>query len=557
MLDQIKKEHAGFYRPEMNVSIVPLLEQQVANVRLTLEALLGAVAFVLLIACANVANLLLSRSLSRQREIAVRAAMGAGRARLVRQLLTESTLLGLAGGVLGLLLAALTLKSIIHFAPSIPRIDDVSIDLRVLAFCLLTSLVISLLFGLTPALGSTGVDLSEALKQGGRGASAKHRGLRNLLVVGELALSLVLLVGAGLLIQTLWRLQHVNTGLAAEHVLTTQIPLSETKYSQVAQRALLRNLRERVSKLPGVLSAALADALPLTNAGAMPFNIEGTPQHGFNEPEYEVATRAISGTYFAVLGIPLRSGRSFTSQEVGATANAVLVNETLVRRFFPNGNPIGKRVSGGRIIGVVADVKNQGLAQPPRPEVYIPEAADPHSVASTLLVRGVGDPLTLIAEVRDQVRAIDKNIPLTFTTMTHEMDGLVSSQRVNSILLSTFAGLALLLAAIGIYGVMSYLVTQRTQEIGIRMALGARSRHVLGLVVGHACRLTLAGVAIGAGLSLWLTRYLATLLYGVNTRDAWTFCSVAFLLIAVALLASYIPALRATRVDPISTLRTE
>jgi putative ABC transport system permease protein len=557
MLDQIKKEHAGFYRPEMNVSMVPLLEQQVANVRLTLEALLGAVAFVLLIACANVANLLLSRSASRQREIAVRAAMGAGRARLVRQLLTESTLLGLAGGVLGLLLAALTLKSIIHFAPSIPRIDDVSIDLRVLAFCLLTSLVISLLFGLTPALGSTGVDLSEALKQGGRGASAKHRGLRNLLVVGELALSLVLLVGAGLLIQTLWRLQHVNTGLAAEHVLTTQIPLSETKYSQVAQRALLRNLRERVSKLPGVLSAALADALPLTNAGAMPFNIEGTPQHGFNEPEYEVATRAISGTYFAVLGIPLRSGRSFTSQEVGATANAVLVNETLVRRFFPNGNPIGKRVSGGRIIGVVADVKNQGLAQPPRPEVYIPEAADPHSVASTLLVRGVGDPLTLIAEVRDQVRAIDKNIPLTFTTMTHEMDGLVSSQRVNSILLSTFAGLALLLAAIGIYGVMSYLVTQRTQEIGIRMALGARSRHVLGLVVGHACRLTLAGVAIGAGLSLWLTRYLATLLYGVNTRDAWTFCSVAFLLIAVALLASYIPALRATRVDPISTLRTE
>jgi putative ABC transport system permease protein len=553
MLDQIKKEHASFYRPEMNASVVPLLEQQVANVRLTLEALLGAVAFVLLIACANVANLLLSRSASLQREIA----MGAGRARLVRQLLTESTLLGLAGGVLGLLLAALTLKSIIHFAPSIPRIDDVSIDLRVLAFCLLISFAISLLFGLTPALGSIGVDLSEALKQGGRGASASHRGLRNLLVVGELALSLVLLVGAGLLIQTLWRLQHVSTGFAAEHVLTTQIPLSENKYTQPAQRALLRNLRDRVSKLPGVLSAALADALPLTNAGAMPFNIEGTPQHGFNEPEYEVATRAISGTYFAVLGIPLRSGRRFTSQEVGATANVVLVNETLVRRFFPNGNPIGKRVSGGTIIGVVADVKNQGLAQPPRPEVYIPEAADPHSVASTLLVRGVGDPLALVREVRDQVRAIDRNIPLTFTTLTHAVDDLVSSQRFNSILLSSFAALALLLAAIGIYGVMSYLVTQRTQEIGIRMALGARRGHVLGLVVGHAFRLTLAGVAIGVGLALGLTRYLATMLYGVNTRDAWTFCSVAFLLMAVALLASYVPAIRATRVDPITTLRAE
>jgi putative ABC transport system permease protein len=553
MLDQIKKEHASFYRPEMNASVVPLLEQQVANVRLTLEALLGAVAFVLLIACANVANLLLSRSASLQREIA----MGAGRARLVRQLLTESTLLGLAGGVLGLLLAALTLKSIIHFAPSIPRIDDVSIDLRVLAFCLLISFAISLLFGLTPALGSIGVDLSEALKQGGRGASASHRGLRNLLVVGELALSLVLLVGAGLLIQTLWRLQHVSTGFAAEHVLTTQIALSENKYTQPAQRALLRNLRDRVSKLPGVLSAALADALPLTNAGAMPFNIEGTPQHGFNEPEYEVATRAISGTYFAVLGIPLRSGRRFTSQEVGATANVVLVNETLVRRFFPNGNPIGKRVSGGTIIGVVADVKNQGLAQPPRPEVYIPEAADPHSVASTLLVRGVGDPLALVREVRDQVRAIDRNIPLTFTTLTHAVDDLVSSQRFNSILLSSFAALALLLAAIGIYGVMSYLVTQRTQEIGIRMALGARRGHVLGLVVGHAFRLTLAGVAIGVGLALGLTRYLATMLYGVNTRDAWTFCSVAFLLMAVALLASYVPAIRATRVDPITTLRAE
>jgi putative ABC transport system permease protein len=561
MLDQIKKEHAGFYRPEMNVSIVPLLEQQVANVRLTLVALLGAVAFVLLIACANVANLLLSRSASRQREIAVRAAMGAGRARLVRQLLTESTLLGLAGGVLGLLLAALTLKSIIHFAPSIPRIDDVSIDLRVLAFCLLISFAISLLFGLTPALGSIGVDLSEALKQGGRGASASHRGLRNLLVVGELALSLVLLVGSGLLIQTLWRLQHVSTGFAAEHVLTTQIPLSENKYTQPAQRALLSNLRDRVSRLPGVLSAALSDALPVTNAGAMPFNIEGTPRHGFNEAAYEVGERLVSSTYFAVLGIPLRSGRLFTAQDAGANSGVALVNETLLRRFFPNEDPIGKRVGTGyggnwmTIVGVVSDVKNHGLAEPPLPEVYV--LNDPHDIASTLLVRGVGDPLALVAEVRDQVRAIDRNIPLTFTTLTHAVDDLVSSQRFNSILLSSFAGLALLLAAIGIYGVMSYLVTQRTQEIGIRMVLGARHGHVLSLIVGHAFRLTLAGVAIGVGLSLGLMRYLATLLYGVNSRDAWTFCSVAFLLIAVALLASYIPARRATRVDPISTLRTE
>ncbi len=563
MLEQIKKAHPGFYQPEMSVRVIPLLEQQVSNVRLTLLALLGAVGLVLLIACANVANLLLSRSASRQREIALRAAMGAGRARLIRQLLTENTQLGLAGGLLGLLLAAVTLKSIIHFAPSIPRMEDVSIDLRVLGFCLLTSFVISLLVGLTPALGSTRVDLNEALKQSSRVASASHRGLRNLLVIGELALSLVLLVGAGLLIQTLWRLQHVNTGFTAEHVLTTRIPLSENKYTEPAQRALLADLRQRVSRLPGVLSAALSDSLPLSNAVGMPFNIEGTPRHGIDEPAYEVNARSVSTTYFAVLGIPLRSGRLFTSQDAGANAKAALINETLARRFFPNGGPIGKRVGTGfdsdwwTIVGVVADVKNQGLAEPAGPELYYLDAVDPHDVANTLLVRGVGDPLALVAEVRDQIHSVDKNIPLTFTTMTHEIDGLVSSQRFNSILLSSFAGLALLLAAIGIYGVMSYLVTERTREIGIRMALGARRGDVLGLVVGHAFRLTLAGIAIGTVLALALTRYLETLLYIVKTRDAWTFCSVAFLLIVVALLASYIPALRATRVDPIATLRAE
>jgi putative ABC transport system permease protein len=560
MLEQIKEAHPGFYRPEMSVSVIPLLEQQVGSARLTLLALLGAVGLVLLIACANVANLLLSRSASRQREIALRAAMGAGRARLVRQLLTENTLLGLAGGLLGLLLAAVTLRSIIRFAPSIPRMEDVSIDLRVLGFCLLTSFVISLLVGLTPALGASRVDLNEALKQTSRGASASHRGLRNMLIVGELALSLVLLVGAGLLIQTLWRLQHVHTGFAAEHILTTRIPLSEYKYTQPAQRALLADVRERVSKLPGVLSAALSYALPMLNAGAMPFNIEGSPPHGFNEAAYEVGERVVSSTYFSVLGIPLRSGRLFTTEDTAASKVA-LVNETLARRFFPGQSPLGKRAGTGyggdwlTIVGVVSDVKNQGLAEPPRPEMYF--LYDPHEVADTLLVRGVGDPLTLVAEVRDQIRAIDKNIPLTFTTMTQEIDDLASSQRFNTILLSTFAGLALLLAAIGIYGVMSYLVTQRTQEIGIRMALGARPGNVLALVVGHALRLAIAGVAIGIALALGLTRYLATLLYGVSTRDAWTFCSVAFLLIAVALLASYIPAHRATRVDPVNALRCE
>ncbi len=564
MFDQIKKEQAGFYRPEMNVSLVPLQERQVANVRLTLLALLGAVACVLLIACANVANLLLSRSAGRQREIAVRAALGAGRKRLVRQLLTENTLLGLAGGGSGVLLAAMTLQSIIHFAPRLPRIDDVTIDLRVLGFTLFISLAVSLLVGLTPALSVAGLDLNDALKQGGRGASAKHRGLRNLLVVGELALSLVLLVGAGLLVQSLWRLQHVNTGLVSEHVLSTEIPLNLNQYPEQAQRALLGNVLERVSTLPGVLSATLADALPpQNNALTIMLRIEGVARPRRNDGFYEVAVRNVSPTYFGVFGIPLRSGRFFNALDSANSPKVTLVNEALVRRFFPNQNPIGKLIGGGEegnwmtIAGVVADVKNRGLVEPVRPEMYVPTQQATMTFASTLAVRAVGDPRALVAEVRDQVRALDKNIPLTFTTMTEELAGQVSSQRFNSILLSAFAGVALLLAAIGIYGVMSYLVTQRTQEIGIRMALGARRGNVLGLVVGHAFRLTITGVAIGVGLALGLTRYLATLLYGVNTRDAWTFCSVTFLLITVALLASYIPALRATRVDPVNALRCE
>jgi predicted permease len=259
----------------------------------------------------------------------------------------------------------------------------------------------------------------------------------------------------------------------------------------------------------------------------------------------------------------LKSGRWFDNHDTNQNPDVTLVNEALVRRFFGSRNPVGQRISGviedewRTIIGVVADVKNQGLVEPVQPEMYLPAEQATMTVANTLVVRGVGDPLALVAELRDQVRAIDKNIPLTFTTMTHEIEGLVSTQRFNSILLSSFAGVALLLAAIGIYGVMSYLVTQRTQEIGIRMALGARRGHVLNLVVGHAFRLTIAGVAGGVGLALGLTRYLATLLYGVHTRDAWTFCSVAFLLIAVSLLASYIPALRATRVDPMNALRCE
>jgi len=563
-LDQTRQSYPKFYRRDMKISMVPLLERQVANVRLALLALLGAVVLVLFIACANVANLLLTRAAGRHREIAVRAALGAGRLRLIRQLLTESAMLGFAGGALGLLLTIASIQSLVRFAPPLPRIDDVAIDYRVLGFTLLISLAVSLVFGLAPALGASRVDLTDSLKQGARGSASLHRGLRNLLVVGEVALSLVLLAGAGLLIQTLWRLQHVNTGIDTAHVVTTQIPLSSKQYDEASQRVLLGKVLERVSRLPGVLSAALCDSPPPEAfTMSMMFNVEGRPRHYFSEPGYDVHVRNVTTSYFATFGIPLRSGRLFDSHDNQAAPKVALVNEALVRRFFPNENPIGKHVGGPEekdwmtVVGVVADVKNDGLAKPPIPELIVPAQQSTMSVPTTLLVRTIGDPTALIAAVRDQVRNADRNVPLTFTTMRQEFEGLVSTQRFNSALLSVFAGLALLLAAIGIYGVMSYLVTQRTQEIGIRMALGAQRIHVLKLVVGQALRLVIAGVVTGTLLALALTHYLASLLYGVTTRDAGTFCSVAILLSAVALLASYIPARRAANVDPLNALRCE
>jgi putative ABC transport system permease protein len=488
--------------------------------------------------------------------------MGAGRARLVRQLITENTLLGLAGGLLGLLLAGIALRSIIHFAPSIPRIDDVAVDLRVLGFTLFISLTVSLLAGLAPALGATGLDLNEALKQGSRAVAGKHRSLRSLLVVAEIALSLVLLVGAGLLVQTLWRLQHVNTGLAAEHALTTEIPFSGHQYPEQVQRTVLQNLLERVSTLPGVLSAALADALPPQGRGVtMTLRVEGEPKGPRNDPSLDVAVRAVSPTYFAVLGIPLKSGRWFDNHDTNQNPDVTLVNEALVRRFFGSRNPVGQRISGviedewRTIIGVVADVKNQGLVEPVQPEMYLPAEQATMTVANTLVVRGVGDPLALVAELRDQVRAIDKNIPLTFTTMTHEIEGLVSTQRFNSILLSSFAGVALLLAAIGIYGVMSYLVTQRTQEIGIRMALGATQARVLRAVMGKTMRLAVIGIFLGTVASVVVARWIASLLFGTEPTDPATFGAMILIMAAVALIAGYIPARRAARINPMIALR--
>ncbi len=544
---------------KLKLSVMRLQDRQVSNVRLAMLALLGAVGCVLLIACANVANLLLSRSAARRREIAVRAALGAGRARLLRQLLTESMLLGLAGGSTGLLLAALALKSILRIAPSVPRIEDVAIDWRVLAFTLAVSLAVSVIFGLAPAFSASRTDLNDALKGAALSTTSKNRVLRSTLVMAELALSLVLLAGAGLLIQTLWRLEHISTGMVTEHVLTTNVYLNYKTHTKAQRTAFFNEILDRVSSLPGVVAAGATAGLPPYRSISAGLNVGASTSEESSRPGDQVSFKDVTPGYFAALGIPLRSGRLLNALDLRVPDVAV-VNEALARHFFPNEDPIGKRVSSGKfdpartIVGVVGDVKNRGLQESALPELY---RLDSDGNVFALVVRTVGDPMGVTSQIRAQVRTLDKNTPLKFSTMTEQMDGEVSSQRFNSILLSAFAAIALLLAAIGIYGVMSYLVTLRTREIGIRMALGARTGQVLGLVIGNAARLVGAGVAVGLGLAVGLTRYLKTLLYGVNPNDAWTLGSVAFLLIAVALLASYFPALRASRVDPSSALRSE
>jgi predicted permease len=541
------------------LSIMRLQDRQVANVRVAMLALLGAVGCVLLIACANVANLLLSRSAARQREFAVRAALGAGRMRLVRQLLAESLLLGLAGGAAGLLLAALTLRSIIRIAPSVPRIEDVAIDWRVLLFTVAISLAVSVVFGLAPAFSAARADLNDALKSGAPSTTARNRILRNSLVIAELALSLVLLAGAGLLMQTLWRLQHIDPGIVPEHVLTADVYLNYKTHSKAQRKAFYDELLTRVSSMPGVIAAGAAVGLPTSWVMTAALTVEGAPLPAESGAANQVGFQDVTPGFFEALRIPLRSGRFLNAQDY-QTRDAAVVNEALVRHFFPHQDPIGKRVSSGKfdhgrtIVGVVGDVKNHGRQESTQPELY---RLDEDGDVSNLIVRTVGDPLSLTSQIREQVRALDKNTPVKFSTMTEELDREFSSQRFNSILLSAFAAIALLLAAIGIYGVMSYLVSLRTREIGIRMALGARTTQALRLILGNALRLVLAGVILGLGLALGLTRYLATLLYGVKATDPWTIGAVAVLLIAVAIFASYFPARRAARVDPWSALRCE
>jgi putative ABC transport system permease protein len=534
-----------------------------------LMILLGAVAFVLLIACANVANLLMARSVARQKEFAIRSALGAGRWRIIRQLLTESLLLALAAGVIGLLLARLAIVGLLAISPGdlISFTTTVSMDMRVLGFAIGLSFLTTLIFGVLPAVETSRTSNNESLQEGGRGTSAgrSHR-ILNGFVVAQVALSLILLVGSGLMIKSLVRLQSVDPGFDPNNLLTVSISLPRSKYPDSPKKIdFFHELLARVRQLPGVRAVGIASAPPFTGVGgATSFEIEGQPTSSLaQKPTTDV--RVIDQDYFHALGIPFVRGRTFTDREVTQQSRVVIISEALARQYFPNGDAIGKRLTINmkqqndpcEIVGVVADVKWKGLDLRSLPMIYWPLAELPYS-AMTLVIRTSGDPVTMGSAIQREVRALDKDQPISdIRTMKERLAESLSRSRFLTTLLSIFAAVAFLLASVGIYGVISYSVTQRTREIGIRIALGARGRNVLGMVLKRGLFLAGSGVIIGLIGSIALTRLLASLLFGVSATDPAMFILVAVLLTVLALLATYIPARRATGIDPMVAFRYE
>ncbi len=561
--------------PESNTNygagLTLLPERTVGELRRTLLVLLVAVGFVLLIACANVANLSLARGASRSREIAIRAALGASRARVVRQLLTESVLVALFGGALGLLLAMWGVDLLVSLSPeNLPRVKEVTTDWHVLGFTLLISLLTGVLFGLAPALSTSKTNLSETLKEGGRGtAGTSRQRLRSLLVVSEVALSLILLIGAGLLIKSFIRLSQVDPGFKPANLLTMQLSLTRAKYPKDEQRAgFYSQLMQRIESLPGVEAAGTVSELPLSGQeNDTFFNIEGQPAVAFGSAENDSNVRIVSPDYFRAISIPLMKGRAFDNRDAQDAPKAIVVNESFVRRYLPNDEPIGKRLTidfgdpwKGEIVGVVGSVRHTSLSQEqPNSEMYVCDLQTP-PFAMNLVVRaaGAGDPTQLTAAIRNEVQSLDKDIPLyNVKTMEQRVSESASQPRFRTLLLGIFAGLALLLASIGIYGVISYSVTQRTHEIGLRVALGAQTRDVLRLVIGQGMSMALIGIGIGLAGAFIVMRLMSSFLFGVSANDPVTFIAVSLLLMGVALLACYIPARRATRVDPMIALRYE
>jgi len=553
----------------MEFSLTTLRQQVTGSVRQALWVLFGVVGFILLIACANVANMLLARASGRRRELAVRLAVGASRLRLIRQLLTESVMLASVGGALGLLLAYWGCKLLIAINPDrIPRATEIRINWYVLGFTVALTLLTGVIFGLMPALSASKLDLNESLKEGGRSASGGVSGgrSRQLLVVAEVALSLVLLIGAGLMIRSFARLLATDPGFKPERLLTLRLTLPSANYGpQQQQIGFYQQLMQRIERLPGVEAVGAINRLPMTgdsdNSG---FAIEGHAPANPNERIY-AAHRVVNPDYFRALGVPLQRGRAFTAGDAAGAPGVAIINQTAARVFWPNEDPLGKRIGPDgfppgtwlTIVGVIDDVRHAALGVEPQPEIYWPYSQKTDRRID-LLIRTTADPLSLAGAVRSEIWAIDKDLPVSdVKTMDELLSGSVAQPRFYALLLAAFAVVALLLAIVGLYGVMSYAVNQRTHEIGIRMALGGSPRDVLRLSINQGMRLALIGIGIGLGGALALTRLMKTLLFGVSTTDPLTFTVIALLLTFVALLACWIPARRATKVDPLIALRCE
>ena len=558
--------------PETNtgwgVTIIPLHERLVGDTRLALLVLMGIVGFLLLIACANMANLLLARSAARQQEIAIRTALGAGRRRLVRQLLTESVLLALSGGALGALLAMWSVEALVALRPvDLPRLDEVGLDWKVLTFTLAVSLITGVVFGLLPALYATSPNLTELLKEGGRSATEGVRGsrLRSSLVISEIALAMMLLIGAGLMIRSFLRLQEVDPGFNPEGILAIDLSLPASKYREDRQIvAFFHQLTGRLSTLPGVEGAAVVSALPLAGGDITTFSIEGRPEPPPSQV-IDAEYRVVSPGYFTTMGIPLVRGSGFTEHHTAEVPAVTIINETMARQFWPGEDPIGQRINLGNparspwrtIIGIVKDIRNEGLDREPYPQMYAPYAQFPRR-SMTLVARAASAPLGLVPSIRRELTGVDQDQPLyNVRTMEQVMAESIARRRFNMLLITIFASVGLILAVVGVYGVISYSVTQRTHEIGIRLALGAQSKDVLKLVVKHGMASVFIGMSVGLVGAVTLTRVMESLIFGVSTTDPVTFTAVTALLTLVALLACYIPARRATKVDPMIALRYE
>jgi predicted permease len=547
--------------------LVAYKQSLIGDVSKTLWLLLGAVGFVLLIACANVANLLMARAGARKGEIAIRIALGASRWRLMRQMLTESWLLALGGSLAGLLVALWGVPVLLAFTPKkLPRLQEIGLDYQAVLFAVGASLVTSLLFGAVPAWRATRLDVNEAIKSSsGRSSSSRlDSRVRGLLIVTEVALSVVLLIGAALLIESFITLRAVSLGFDPQQVTTAQVSLTSARYQTTAQVwALEQQVLERLSGQPAVAAAATASNVPLERGLRVGIAIEGRPI------ERSVQMRAISPQYFRALGFSLERGRGFSEADTSTSPAVAIINATLARRYWPDGDPLGRQLSSQgklwQVVGVATDIKEIGLDQPVEPTVYVPVPQMPNGLMGAMnqwfltawIVRTAG-PIDLTTALRQAMREVDPQIPLAnVRSMTQVINASVASQEFMLLLMGVFGGLALLLTAVGIYGVLSYQVSQRTNEIGIRMALGASARDVLRLVVGQGLRLTLIGVAIGLAAAYGLTRLIAHLLFGVSATDPMTFGLIGLLLTGVALGACFVPARRATRVDPLVALRYE